>query len=73
MAPRQRLPSSDHLPVEPASRVRFRKATEVTHLKATCFLAHLSVYILMDSLPCVLVSQSHFDGKPQQWLRQRDH
>lgn len=42
---------------------------EVTHLKATCFLAHLSVYILMDSFPCVLVS----DGKPQQWLRQRDH
>lgn len=46
---------------------------EVTHLKATCFLAHLSVYILMDSFPCVLVSQSHSDGKPQQWLRQRDH
>lgn len=40
-------------------------------LKATCFLAHLSMYILMDSLPCVLVSRSHFDGKPQQWLRQR--
>lgn len=38
-------------------------------LKATCFLAHLSMYILTDSLPCVLASRSHFDGKPQQWLR----
>lgn len=46
---------------------------EVTHLKATCFLAHLFMYILMHSLPCVLVSQSHFDGKLQLWLRQRDH
>lgn len=37
MAPRLRLPSSAH--------------PEVTHPKATCFLAGLSVYILMDSLP----------------------
>lgn len=32
---------------------------EVTHLKATYFRAHLSMCILMESLPCVLVSQSH--------------
>lgn len=30
---------------------RFGKAREVTHPKATCFLAGLSMYILMDSLP----------------------
>lgn len=58
-APRLRLPLSVHPPVEPAFRGRFGKAMEVTHLKATFFRAHLSMYILMESLRCLLVSQSH--------------
>lgn len=59
MAPSLRHPLSAHPPVEPASRGRFGKTMEVTHLKAICFLAHLSMSILMESFPCVLVSQSH--------------
>lgn len=43
MALRLRLPPSTHPAGEPASRGRFGKAMEVTHLKATCFLAHLSM------------------------------
>lgn len=67
MALRLKRPSPTHPPEEPASRGRFGKAQGGPHLKATCFLAHLSMSHPDRQSPCVLVSLNHLDRKTQQW------